>query len=150
MEYQIQMVYEKEDVGAMVRAMEYRRQPEKNLRLATKIAYPIFGILLIIVAIGTIAAMLTAGLVSIATIVVMVASMVGGVALLRRSDSRGMERRSWKKYPNKGLTLTYTFYNDHFEEVDEVSGENTYQYISIRSEERRVGKECRSRWSPYH
>ena len=22
--------------------------------------------------------------------------------------------------------------------------------ISIRSEERRVGKECRSRWSPYH
>ena len=87
MEYQIQMVYEKEDVGAMVRAMEYRRQPEKNLRLATKIAYPIFGILLIIVAIGTIAAMLTAGLVSIATIVVMVASMVGGVALLRRAIS---------------------------------------------------------------
>ena len=23
-------------------------------------------------------------------------------------------------------------------------------YISMRSEERRVGKECRSRWSPYH
>ena len=23
-------------------------------------------------------------------------------------------------------------------------------FISIRSEERRVGKECRSRWSPYH
>ena len=22
--------------------------------------------------------------------------------------------------------------------------------IGIRSEERRVGKECRSRWSPYH
>ena len=22
--------------------------------------------------------------------------------------------------------------------------------ITIRSEERRVGKECRSRWSPYH
>ena len=22
--------------------------------------------------------------------------------------------------------------------------------ISFRSEERRVGKECRSRWSPYH
>ena len=25
----------------------------------------------------------------------------------------------------------------------------SYQYVS-RSEERRVGKECRSRWSPYH
>ena len=24
------------------------------------------------------------------------------------------------------------------------------QYDIIRSEERRVGKECRSRWSPYH
>ena len=23
-------------------------------------------------------------------------------------------------------------------------------YIDARSEERRVGKECRSRWSPYH
>src|SRR3712207_6986954 len=25
-----------------------------------------------------------------------------------------------------------------------------YIYDAIRSEERRVGKECRSRWSPYH
>src|SRR3712207_6727964 len=24
------------------------------------------------------------------------------------------------------------------------------RYVGIRSEERRVGKECRSRWSPYH
>ena len=23
-------------------------------------------------------------------------------------------------------------------------------YVAVRSEERRVGKECRSRWSPYH
>ena len=23
-------------------------------------------------------------------------------------------------------------------------------YVWVRSEERRVGKECRSRWSPYH
>ena len=25
-----------------------------------------------------------------------------------------------------------------------------YDGIELRSEERRVGKECRSRWSPYH
>ena len=25
-----------------------------------------------------------------------------------------------------------------------------YTYNDARSEERRVGKECRSRWSPYH
>ena len=24
------------------------------------------------------------------------------------------------------------------------------RYVGTRSEERRVGKECRSRWSPYH
>ena len=27
---------------------------------------------------------------------------------------------------------------------------NIANHILIRSEERRVGKECRSRWSPYH
>ena len=27
---------------------------------------------------------------------------------------------------------------------------NGFEYIIERSEERRVGKECRSRWSPYH
>ena len=28
--------------------------------------------------------------------------------------------------------------------------DKTGQVIYVRSEERRVGKECRSRWSPYH
>src|ERR1041385_590345 len=36
------------------------------------------------------------------------------------------------------------FFEDHFSAF-EVGGE-----ALIRSEERRVGKECRSRWSPYH
>ena len=27
---------------------------------------------------------------------------------------------------------------------------NRKSYVTVRSEERRVGKECRSRWSPYH
>ena len=30
------------------------------------------------------------------------------------------------------------------------TGENAVVYNAARSEERRVGKECRSRWSPYH
>ena len=34
------------------------------------------------------------------------------------------------------------------EEVDEVAG--GARGMDVRSEERRVGKECRSRWSPYH
>src|SRR5256884_6886942 len=29
-------------------------------------------------------------------------------------------------------------------------GENAPSHAASRSEERRVGKECRSRWSPYH
>src|SRR2546425_9160014 len=31
-----------------------------------------------------------------------------------------------------------------------VAGAITYNGRNLRSEERRVGKECRSRWSPYH
>ena len=27
---------------------------------------------------------------------------------------------------------------------------NAQRWATVRSEERRVGKECRSRWSPYH
>ena len=30
------------------------------------------------------------------------------------------------------------------------SGKSSLAFDTIRSEERRVGKECRSRWSPYH
>src|SRR3712207_3478596 len=33
---------------------------------------------------------------------------------------------------------------------DELSGAQIRNIEDIRSEERRVGKECRSRWSPYH
>ena len=36
-------------------------------------------------------------------------------------------------------------------EVDTVQMVEAYvRWIALRSEERRVGKECRSRWSPYH
>ena len=31
-----------------------------------------------------------------------------------------------------------------------IFGITSEQYDAMRSEERRVGKECRSRWSPYH
>src|SRR5260370_335251 len=35
---------------------------------------------------------------------------------------------------------------------NEHDAEDTFQatFLLLRSEERRVGKECRSRWSPYH
>ena len=34
--------------------------------------------------------------------------------------------------------------------VHELNLENIVIFMDNRSEERRVGKECRSRWSPYH
>ena len=35
-------------------------------------------------------------------------------------------------------------------QIDQLLGENSNINSADRSEERRVGKECRSRWSPYH
>ena len=32
----------------------------------------------------------------------------------------------------------------------EIDRDTAIEYLTLRSEERRVGKECRSRWSPYH
>ena len=32
----------------------------------------------------------------------------------------------------------------------DISLEEEFRLLTNRSEERRVGKECRSRWSPYH
>ena len=46
--------------------------------------------------------------------------------------------------------------NIHKEGITEVNSPNFHGNLvkennwSLRSEERRVGKECRSRWSPYH
>src|SRR5690349_22548111 len=34
--------------------------------------------------------------------------------------------------------------------IEDIVFVNKYQDLEPRSEERRVGKECRSRWSPYH
>ena len=52
------------------------------------------------------------------------------------------------------LTSYYTFYLIHKFGVT-VQASQLFLFVflvatAIRSEERRVGKECRSRWSPYH
>ena len=50
-----------------------------------------------------------------------------------------------KCYPNKYKEMIK--YSDECENEREI----VYRFMNnIRSEERRVGKECRSRWSPYH
>ena len=47
-------------------------------------------------------------------------------------------------------------FNNKFNAVHKPKYLSTYvrwlyqNHVEVRSEERRVGKECRSRWSPYH
>ena len=48
--------------------------------------------------------------------------------------------------PNKGRKLYMQHCNSCHEPGREMAGAPDFNY---RSEERRVGKECRSRWSPY-
>src|SRR3989475_8189462 len=38
----------------------------------------------------------------------------------------------------------------HCKLVLSLSHPDVHWFVPVRSEERRVGKECRSRWSPYH
>ena len=129
MEYQIQMTYEKEDVASLVKTLEYRRHPEKGVRRARKIGYPIFGVLMIAVSAGTI----LSGAIDILSLLFCAVVLLFGIVLIRRSSSRGIIKRSWKKYPNKGLVMTYTFYKDHFEEEDEVSGKNEFTYDTVKN-----------------
>ena len=48
----------------------------------------------------------------------------------------------------KGIDLTE--YQISINYVNEEEQKDVYFIENYRSEERRVGKECRSRWSPYH
>src|SRR3712207_9536223 len=55
----------------------------------------------------------------------------------------------------EGTNIKVGAQNMHFEESGAFTGETAPAMleelgVKYRSEERRVGKECRSRWSPYH
>ena len=52
--------------------------------------------------------------------------------------------------PNFPLSDFLVLSNSFIGEVVTGSGSGAFSTIANRSEERRVGKECRSRWSPYH
>ena len=62
--------------------------------------------------------------------------MRGGVALTEKADTLIVESALPKEVKGDMLTI-----------MTLLSGLVSDQ---LRSEERRVGKECRSRWSPYH
>ena len=52
--------------------------------------------------------------------------------------------------PQVRLLAHTTIDTDAISELMEIQPQSTDAETLVRSEERRVGKECRSRWSPYH
>ena len=48
------------------------------------------------------------------------------------------------------IALILDQYLAYLEQRKQLDLEVASEFITMRSEERRVGKECRSRWSPYH
>src|SRR5256714_10696896 len=52
-------------------------------------------------------------------------------------------------YPDY-LAIGYLLNQNMLQQDDVVTGVDYDEDLAVRSEERRVGKECRSRWSPYH
>ena len=58
------------------------------------------------------------------------------------------------QYPVQPMGVSYNSYvilDEKIAVMDSVDARSTEEWLSnVRSEERRVGKECRSRWSPYH
>ena len=54
----------------------------------------------------------------------------------------------WVKFPTTAEELKEVFKRIGIGQKDDFG--QPYEEWFIRSEERRVGKECRSRWSPYH
>ena len=69
-------------------------------------------------------------------------------------SSLGNDILQWEEQIQKEVGLDYGFWDDRIrgtlgyyqKKVDNL----LYSDPVPRSEERRVGKECRSRWSPYH
>ena len=67
------------------------------------------------------------------------------------------ETTLWRKIGDRigdaGLQIQYWFgalsISKYIDNLDALK-KNETKMDAIRSEERRVGKECRSRWSPYH
>ena len=88
-------------------------------------------------------------------IVVVVVVAVAGVALARLVKGSAVDANRIAKVTRGDVTrsVVATGKNQPITKVEvksKASGIVEALYQDIRSEERRVGKECRSRWSPYH
>ena len=62
----------------------------------------------------------------------------------------GVKRETVYAYVSRGLLERHPASGPHDSQFDPEEVERLVARARRRSEERRVGKECRSRWSPYH
>ena len=56
----------------------------------------------------------------------------------------------WKLCFNDSEEFTELYFRLRYNNDINIAIQSGEEVIAARSEERRVGKECRSRWSPYH
>src|SRR3712207_9121010 len=85
-------------------------------------------------------------------------SMFGAIPQILKSQTKIAKIKEEIEYlegKNQKEIKEIEKYTKNIEELDndyerERIARNRLQMIKPRSEERRVGKECRSRWSPYH
>ena len=74
----------------------------------------------------------------------------GSSVLFKKFDlSHALEGDGKVKF-GYGVYVTEKYTSAAHYAFNEKRPENDSYYVYTRSEERRVGKECRSRWSPYH
>src|SRR2546422_1780318 len=65
-------------------------------------------------------------------------------------DSDGSVREGIERIVKESGPIDVLVNNAGIERTGSVEGLSLAEFRALRSEERRVGKECRSRWSPYH
>src|SRR2546422_9221591 len=68
----------------------------------------------------------------------------------RQKKDEQDETRRPPVYRREALSLRKDLFERISKHGHQEAGEEKKSHALIRSEERRVGKECRSRWSPYH
>ena len=58
--------------------------------------------------------------------------------------------RKWRRKKRRKSANNQAIKNNTQKRAMPEDGSLNFPSVGMRSEERRVGKECRSRWSPYH
>src|SRR5215203_6679385 len=72
------------------------------------------------------------------------------IALCFFCSSRRRHTRYWRDWSSDVCSSDLTNHSSGHRRATEDRGLTCPVLVFVRSEERRVGKECRSRWSPYH